>query len=70
MLCNRFTPEKIIGMVREAEVRLSQGEKVKGLRRRFGITEQTHYRWRKDYTVASRFRRPGVLRNLRGRMVV
>jgi transposase-like protein len=45
----RFTPERIIGMLREAEVRLSQGEKVKGVCRSLGITEQTYYRWRKDY---------------------
>jgi transposase-like protein len=36
-------------MLREAEVRLSQGEKVKGICRGLGITEQTYYRWRKDY---------------------
>jgi putative transposase len=45
----RYTPEKIIGMLRETEVRLSQGEKVKGICRSPGITEQTYYRWRKDY---------------------
>ena len=45
----RYTPEKIIGMLRETEVRLSQGEKVKGICRSLGITEQTYYRWRKDY---------------------
>ena len=45
----RFTPEQIIGMLREAEVRLSQGEKVKGICRSLGIAEQTYYRWRKDY---------------------
>ena len=45
----RFTPEQIIGMLREAEVRLSQGEKVKGICRGLGITEQTYYRWRKEY---------------------
>ena len=45
----RYTPEQIIGMLREAEVRLSQGEKVKGICRGLGITEQTYYRWRKDY---------------------
>jgi putative transposase len=49
MARRRFTPEQIIGMLREAEVRLSQGEKVKGICRSFGITEQTYYRWRKDY---------------------
>jgi len=36
-------------MLREAEVRLSQGEKVKGICRGPGVTEQTYYRWRKDY---------------------
>ena len=49
MARKRFTPEQIIGLLREAEVRLSQGEKVKGICRSLGITEQTDYRWRKDY---------------------
>jgi transposase-like protein len=49
MARKRFTPEQIIGILREAEVRLAQGEKVKGICRSFEITEQTYYRWRKDY---------------------
>ena len=49
MARKRFSPEQIIGMLREAEVRLSQGEKVKGICRGLGITEQTYYRWRKEY---------------------
>jgi putative transposase len=49
MARKRFTPEQIIRMLREAEVRLSQGEKVKIICRSLGITEQTYYRWRKDY---------------------
>jgi putative transposase len=49
MARKRFIPEQIIGMLRETEVRLSQGEKVKGICRSLGITEQTYYRWRKDY---------------------
>ena len=49
MARKRFTPEQIIGMLRKAEVGLSQGEKVKGICRSLGITEQTYYRWRKDY---------------------
>ena len=49
MARKRFTPEQIIGMLREAEVRLSQGEKVKGICRSLSITEQTYYRWRKEY---------------------
>ena len=49
MARKRFSPEQVIDMLREAEVRLSQGEKVKGICRSLGITEQTYYRWRKDY---------------------
>ena len=49
MAHKRFTSEQIIGILREAEVRLSQGENVKGICRSLGITEQTYYRWRKDY---------------------
>jgi transposase-like protein len=49
MARKRFTPEQIIGMLREAEVKLSQGKKVKEICRSLVITEQTYYRWRKDY---------------------
>jgi transposase-like protein len=41
-----FTPEQIIGKLREAEVLLSQGHKVGEVGRKLGITEQTYYRWR------------------------
>ena len=44
MARERFTPEQIIGMLREAEVRLSQGEKVKGICRSLGIRTQSYYR--------------------------
>ncbi len=43
------TVEQIIGKLREAEVRLSQGETVGQVSRSLGITEQTYYRWRKEY---------------------
>jgi transposase-like protein len=45
----RFTVEQIIRMLREAEVHLSQGKSVKHVSRDLGITEQTYYRWRKEY---------------------
>ncbi len=45
----RFTAEQIIGLLREAEVRLSQGKSVGQTCRDMGITEQTYYRWRKEY---------------------
>jgi putative transposase len=44
-----FTAEQIIGKLREAEVLLSQGGSVGEASRKLGITEQTYYRWRKEY---------------------
>jgi putative transposase len=46
---NRFTAEKIIGMLREAEVVLAQGKKVGEMCRSLGISEQSYYRWRREY---------------------
>ena len=45
----RYSVEQIIGELREAEVRLSQGVTVKEVSRELGVTEQTYYRWRKEY---------------------
>ena len=45
----RYSPEKIIGMLREAEVVLSQGLSVGQICRQLLISEQTYYRWRKQY---------------------
>jgi putative transposase len=44
-----FQPEQIIGKLREAEVLLSQGSTVGEASRKLGVTEQTYYRWRKEY---------------------
>ena len=44
-----YTPEQIINSLREAEVLLSQGSTVGQAARHLGITEQTYYRWRKEY---------------------
>jgi transposase-like protein len=44
-----FTPEQIITMLREAEVLLSQGSTAVEAARKLGITEQTYYRWRREY---------------------
>ncbi|MBS7668142.1 IS3 family transposase [Croceicoccus gelatinilyticus] len=49
MARKRYTPEQIIGMLREAEVRLSQGEKIGSIARLLGISEQSYYRWRREY---------------------
>ena len=44
-----YTPEQIINKLREAEVLLSQGNKVAAICKKIGVTDQTYYRWRKDY---------------------
>ncbi len=44
-----FTAEQIISKLREAEVLLSQGSSVGEASRKLGISEQTYYRWRKEY---------------------
>ena len=45
----RYSPEKIIGILREAEVLLAQGMTVGQICRQLSIAEQTYYRWRKQY---------------------
>ena len=45
----RFTPEQIIGKLREAELLLGQGTNIGEAIRKLGISEQTYYRWRKEY---------------------
>ncbi len=45
----RHTPEQIIRKLREAEVELSKGQTTVEAARKLGITEQTYYRWRKEY---------------------
>jgi putative transposase len=44
-----FTAEQIINKLREAEVHLSQGDSVGEASRKLGVTEQTYYRWRREY---------------------
>jgi transposase-like protein len=44
-----YTPEQIIAMLREAEVKLSQGENTGAICRSLGVSEQSYYRWRREY---------------------
>jgi transposase-like protein len=44
-----YTAEQIIGMLREAEVLQSQAMTIGEASRKLGISEQTYYRWRKEY---------------------
>jgi len=45
----KHTAEEIIGKLRQAEVALAQGNTVPDVCRKLGVTEQTYYRWRKEY---------------------
>jgi transposase-like protein len=45
----QVTVEKIIGMLREAEVALAQGKRVGEVCRSLGVSEQSYYRWRREY---------------------
>jgi transposase-like protein len=49
MVRKAFKPEQIINKLREAEVLLSQGSTVGEASRKIGVTEQTYYRWRREY---------------------
>jgi len=45
----RAKPEEIIAKLGEVEVRLARGETAAAAARAVGVTEQTYYRWRKEY---------------------
>ena len=45
----RYSPEEIISKLREAAVLLSQDMTVSEVVRKLAISEQTYYRWKKEY---------------------
>ena len=45
----KHTAEQIIGKLREAELELARGRTIAEVVRKLGITDQTYYRWRKEY---------------------
>jgi len=49
MARTRYTAEAIIGQLRTIEIDLSKGLAVVEACRKLGITEQTYYRWKKEY---------------------
>ena len=49
MVKKSHSPELIINKLREAEILLNQGANVGEASRKIGVTEQTYYRWRKEY---------------------
>ena len=49
MVKKTHSPEQVINKLREAEILLNQGANVGEASRKIGVTEQTYYRWRKEY---------------------
>ena len=49
MARKRHTAEQIIQKLREAEVALAQGQTLGVVCKKIEVTEQTYYRWRKEY---------------------
>lgn len=49
MARKRYTTERIIGLLREADVHIGQGETIGTICRGIRISEQSFYRWRREY---------------------
>ena len=49
MAKRRHKAEQITAQLREAEVELAKGQPISKVVRKLGITEQTYYRWQKEY---------------------
>ena len=45
----KYTPEQIIIKLREVEVLCGKGRSIAEAVRQIGVTEQTYFRWRKEY---------------------
>ena len=57
----RYSPEQIIYKLRQAEVLLSQGQTVAQACKEIETSEQTYYRWRREYGGMSLLREVGGL---------
>jgi transposase-like protein len=44
-----YKAEEIIAHLREVEVRQSRGESIAAAVKAIGVTDQTYYRWRREY---------------------
>jgi transposase-like protein len=49
MARKRYTAEQIIGHLRQAEILISEGKTIIEAARHLGVSEQTYYRWRREY---------------------
>jgi putative transposase len=49
MSTKRYKPEQIVNLLRQMEVEIANGKTTPQAAREVGITEQTYYRWRKEF---------------------
>jgi len=49
MVRKTYLPEQIINKLRGAEILLNRGATIAEASRKIGVTEQTYYRWRREY---------------------
>ncbi len=49
MVRKTYTPEQIINRLREVEILINRGASSAEASRKIGVTEQTYYRWRREY---------------------
>ena len=49
MVRKGYTAEQIINKLREMELLVNQGSTIGMASKKIGVTEQTYYRWRKEY---------------------
>ena len=45
----KYTPEQIVSLLRQVEVAVASGKTTAQASKEASITEQTYYRWRKEY---------------------
>ncbi len=45
----RYSAEEIVNKLRQAEVELAKGQTIAHACKQIGITDQTYYRWRREY---------------------
>ena len=49
MSTKRYKPEQIVNLLRKIEVEIANGKTTPQAAREVGITEQTYYRWRREF---------------------
>lgn len=45
----RHSAEEVVNKLRQADVELAKGQTIAAVCRLLGVTEQTYFRWRKEY---------------------